>query len=152
MRMLAHGVVQAEVARQLEVSRQTVSIWAKALGEDPQAWRGRRLGRPGGLTDAQRTQLSKALLAGALANDFPTELWTLARVAKLIKREFGMSYSTVHVWRLLKEMGFSSQRPSARATQRDEPAIAQWKARRWPLLKKKPAAKGASLSSSTKRD
>lgn len=152
MRILARGVVQAEIARQLEVSRQTVSNWAKALAEDPQAWRSRRLGRPGGLTDAQRTQLGKALLAGAVANDFPTELWTLARVAKLIERKFGVSYSSVHVWRLLKDMGFSSQRPSARATQRDEQAIGQWKAKRWPLLKKKPAARAASSSSSTKRD
>src|SRR5438552_2383631 len=80
MRMLVRGVVQAEIARQLEVSRQTVSSWAKALAEDPQAWRSRRLGRPGGLTDAQRRQLGKALLAGAVANDFATELWALARV------------------------------------------------------------------------
>jgi putative transposase len=152
MRMLARGVMQAEVARQLEVSRQTVSSWAKALAEDTQAWRNRRLGRPGGLSQAQRTQLGKALLAGAVANDFATELWTLARIAKLIERKFGISYSTVHVWRLLRDMGFSSQRPSARAIQRDEQAIAQWKAKRWPLLKKKPAAKGASSSSSTKQD
>ena len=102
MRMLARGVVQAEVARALEVSRQTASSWAKKLAEDPQAWRRRPLGRPAGL-DASQKQLGKALLAGAVANDFPTELWTLARVAKLIKRQFGVAYSTVNVWRILRE-------------------------------------------------
>lgn len=138
MRMLARGVLQAEVARQLEVSRQTASTWAKMLAEDGQAWRSKPLGRPGGLSPAQRLRLSKALLAGAVVNDFATELWTLARIAKLIECEFGVSYSTVHVWRLLKQMGFSSQRPTGRATQRDEQAIAHWKAKRWPLLKKSP--------------
>lgn len=152
MRMLARGMLPAEVARQLEVTRQTVSMWGKRLADDPQAWRNRPLGRPGGLSQAQRLKLSKALLAGAVANDFATELWTLARIAKLIEREFAVSYSTVHVWRLLKEMGFSSQRPTGRAIQRDEQAIAQWKTKRWPLLKKKRAAKGASSSSSTKPD
>lgn len=85
-------------------------------------------------------------------NDFPTELWTLARVAKLIEREFAVTYSTVNVWRILREMGFSNPRPTGRAIQRDEAAIRQWRTKRWPALKKSPAAKGAPSSSSTKVD
>ncbi len=150
MRMLARGVPQAEVARTLEVSRQTASTWAKNLAEDPQAWRRKPLGRPGGLGAAQKKLLSKALLAGAVASDFPTELWTLSRVAKLIEREFGLTYSTVNVWRILREMGFSSQRPTGRATQRDEAAIEHWRSKRWPALKKSPAARDEPSSSSTK--
>ena len=87
------------------------------------------------------------LVAGAMANGFPTELWTLARVAVLIKKEFGPSYSTVHVWRLLRQLGFSSQRPTGRAAQRDEPSIQRWKAKRWPWLKKKPSESDAPSSS-----
>ena len=67
----------------------------------------------------QKKQLSKALLAGAVANDFPTDLRTLAQVAKLIEREFGVTYGTVNVWRILRELGFSSQRPAGCALQRD---------------------------------
>src|SRR5690242_2961711 len=89
MKMLARGVVQAEVARACEVSRQTVSVWAQRLAEDRQAWRRRPLGRPGTMDAAQRAKLSKMLVAGALASGFPTEVWTLARIAKLIEREFG---------------------------------------------------------------
>ena len=147
MRMLARGVVQAEVARQLGVSRQTTSTWDARRGEDRQAWRRGALGRPSRLDTAQRTKLSKMLVAGAVANGFPTELWTLARVAVLIKKEFGPSYSTVHVWRLLRQLGFSSQRPTGRAAQRDEPSIQRWKAKRWPWLKKKPRESDAPLSS-----
>lgn len=152
MRMLARGIAQADVARTLEVSRQTASSWARKLALDAQAWRRKPLGRPSGLDAAQKKRLGKALLAGALANDFPTELWTLARVAKLIEREFAVTYSTVNVWRILREMGFSSQRPTGRAIQRDEAAIRQWRTKRWPALKKSPAAKGAPSSSSTKVD
>lgn len=150
MRMLARGVAQAEVARTLEVSRQTASSWAKKLAEDAQAWRRKPLGRPSGLDAAQKKALGKALLAGAVVNGFATELWTLARVAKLIKREYGVSYSTVNVWRILRDMGFSSQRPTGRAIQRDEAAIKQWRSKRWPALKKSPAAKDEPSSSSTK--
>jgi len=96
--------------------------------------------------------LGKALLTGAVANGFPTELWTLARVVKLIEREFGLAYSTVNVWRILREMGFSNQRPAGRAVQRDEAAIKHWRVKRWPALKKSLAAKIAPSSSSTKAD
>lgn len=147
MHMLARGVAQAEVARALKVSRQTASSWDAMRAQDRQAWRCKPLGRPSGLEASERAKLAKRLVAGAVANGFPTELWTLARVAALIKREFGLSYSTVHVWRLLKQMGFSSQRPTGRAAQRDEQAIQRWKARRWPWLKKKPAERGAPSSS-----
>ncbi len=152
MRMLKRGIAQAEVARELGVSRQTASTWAKRLADDSQAWRRRPLGKPGGLTAADKRKLAKLLVKGAVANGFPTELWTLARVGKLIAREFGPSYSNVHVMRLLRALGFSCQKPEKRAQQRDEAAIAEWKAKRWPLLKKKPGGKAAPSSSSTNRD
>lgn len=152
MRMLGRGVAQAEVARALGVSRQTSSSWARKLSEDAQAWRRKPLGRPSGLGAGQKKELGKALLAGAVANGFASELWTLARVAKLIEREFAVAYSTVNVWRILREMGFSSQRPAGRAIQRDEAAIKQWRTKRWPGLKKSPTAKPAPSSSSTKAD
>jgi len=147
MRLLAQGVAQAEVARRLDVSRQTASSWDAKRLEDRQAWRRKALGRPSRLETAQRASLGKMIVAGAVASGFPTELWTLPRVAMLIKKEFGLSYSTVHVWRLLRQLGFSSQRPTGRAAQRDEQAIQRWKARRWPWLKKKPRENGAPSSS-----
>lgn len=152
MRMLARAVTQAEVARTLEVSRQTVSNWARAAAADAQAWRRKPLGRPGGLTDAERARLSKLLVDGAVACGFPTELWTLARVGALIEVQFGRVYSTTQVWRVLRSLGFSSQRPTGRAIQRDEAAILQWKKKRWPALKKSAEPKGAPSSSSTSRD
>lgn len=147
MRLLAQGVAQVEVARRLEVSRQTASSWDAKRLEDRQSWRRKALGRPSGLEPAQRSSLAKMIVAGAMANGFATELWTLPRVAMLIKKEFGLSYSTVHVWRLLRQLGFSSQRPTGRALQRDEQAIQRWKTRRWPWLKKKPSESDAPSSS-----
>ncbi len=152
MRMLARGVSQAEVARRCEVSRQTAMTWARMLAEEPQAWRRRPLGRPSVFEPKDRARLGKLLLQGATANGFPTELWTLSRVAALIEREFGHAFSISYVWELLREMGFSSQRPVGRATQRDEQAILQWKTKRWPTLKKTPDETHAPSSSSTSRD
>jgi len=152
MRMLVRGISQAEVARACEVTRQTAMSWARMLAEDSQAWRRRPLGRPGVFGDTDRAQLAKLLLQGAMANGFPTEVWTLARVAALIKREFGHAFSISYVWTLLRDLGLSSQRPVGRATQRDERAILEWKAKRWPALKKTPDETAAPSSSSTNPD
>lgn len=138
-RLLAQGVPQAEVARRVDVSRQSVSAWAKKLeAEGPEALKASPLGRPGSFDVVQRRELSRLLKRGALAAGFPTELWTLPRIAALIKDRFGHQYSEVHVWRLLRELGFSCQRPSGRAIQRNEPAIREWKQQQWPALKKTP--------------
>jgi transposase len=59
-------------------------------------------------------------------------------VASLIKREFGVEFGQPNVWHILRALGFSSQRPTGRAIQRDEQAIEQRKTKRWPALKKVP--------------
>lgn len=143
-RMLLRGVSKADVARRLGVSATTVMRWERKLEQGGlQALKiGRRRGRPSGLDAGQRRALARELKAGAIANGFPTELWTLPRVGQLIERRFGRRYSDTQVWRILKSLNFSCQRPSGRALQRDEEAIRQWKHKRWPALKKTPAEPG----------
>lgn len=137
-RLLLKGIPQVEVAARLGVAKSTVSGWAKRLSESGlDALRSdAKLGRPSGLDDGQRRELVRALKAGAVAQGFPTELWTLPRVRRLIESMFGLRYSEPHVWRILRSLGFSPQRPSKRALERDEVAIRQWKQKRWPALKK----------------
>jgi transposase len=104
--------------------------------------KGKTLGRPRRLDPVQCAALSKALLKGALHAGFPTELWTVKRVRALVKREFGVAYSNTGCWELLRSLGFSPQKPEKRALQRDESAIATWRRKTWPALKKTPNVKG----------
>jgi putative transposase len=46
----------------------------------------------------------------------------------------------------LHRMGWTVQKPIVRATQRDEAAIAAWRTKQWPRIKKKPSAKAESSS------
>ena len=147
-KMLKKGLSQAEVARRLEVSRQSVSKWASRLEQEGKdGLRQHALGRPRQLSDAQCAKLGKLLVQGALAQGFATELWTLPRIAQLIEARFGVRYSTGHTWHLLRRLGFSCQKPARRAIQRDEAHIEQWKKRRWPALKKTPPAADKPSSS-----
>lgn len=143
-RLLKRKVAQAEVARRLGVSRQAVSVWARQLSEADGAvskLKARTLGRPRWLDATQCAALSTALLKGALQAGFPTELWTVKRVRVLVRREFSVVYSNTGCWELLRSLGFSPQKPEKRALQRDEEAIATWKRKTWPALKKSPVAR-----------
>lgn len=143
-KLLARGVSKSEVARQLDVSRQTVAAWEQRLAEGGKAALKRgALGRPRELDAAQERELGKVLMAGALEAGYPTELWTLPRIGKVITERFGVEYSVGHLWHLLRRMGFSCQKPEKRATQRNEPEIVRWKRHTWPALKKKPSEKAA---------
>jgi transposase len=90
------------------------------------------------------------LLEGPEKLGYETPLWTCPRVADLIEREFGVRYHAGHVWKLLRQLNWSPQRPKGRALERNEESIVEWKRRTWPGIKKKPKKKTARSSSSTK--
>ncbi len=83
---------------------------------------------------------------------YESSLWTANRVAHLIEHECEVRYHPGHVWRILRQLGWSCQRPVGRALERDEKAIRRWKKQRWPEIKKKPEKRAGSSSSSTKAD
>ena len=153
-RLLRRGLSQSEVARRVGVHRQSVSRWARAL--EQAGTRGlrqaKRTGRPRKLSAAQRRDLERALRRGPEAFGFATGLWTARRVRDLIEYRTGVRYHEDHVWRILRELGWSCQRPVGRAMERDEAAIRHWKQYRWPRLKKKRSGSGAPSSSSTRAD
>jgi transposase len=140
MKLLKGGAKQADVARELCVSRQTVSTWNRALAENPRAWQRKALGRPSGLTVADKEKLSRLLADGAMACGFPTAAWSLSRVGKVIAQEFGPKYSNVHVMRLIKRLGFSCARPeSVRRQLSSQPAASDWKGgSQWPTAVARP--------------
>ena len=151
MRMLARGVVQAEVARASAVSRQWRRMGAQRLA-GARAWRLSRWAGPRHSMHTAERQLAERLRRGAIAGGFPTELWTLQRIGALIERDFGVRFSSANVWLLLRAWVFpASGRWAAPSSATRRPSFTS-KMRRRPALKKSAAAKAARSSSSTSRD
>ena len=143
-----HGAI----ARRLDVSRQSVMRWYRA-------WRkgGRtalraagRAGRKPRLAPAQMVRVEATLREGARAHGFRTNLWTLPRVARVIKRLTGVQYHPGHVWRLLGAIHWTLQRPAKRAKERNDAAIQYWMTTRWPTVKKTLGGAAPGSSSRTK--
>lgn len=137
-RMLSQGYSVAEVASAVGASNSSVRRWRiavrqgglKALRAKPQP------GKRPQLNAAQHKELLEILLAGPQAAGFANELWTCPRVAQVIERRFGVRYHPSHVWKLLRKLGWSCQKPEQRARERDEEAIRRWRKRDWPRIKK----------------
>jgi transposase len=152
--LFAQGRTQAEVARELDVSRQSASRWHARWQADGTAALGTRgpTGRRPKIADDQLEGIEQALLKGALAHGFATDVWTLERIALVIQGLTGVALSTPSTWRLLRgRLGWTVQRPTRQAEERDEQAIQHWVAHEWPRIKKGPPRNRPGSSSSTNR-
>ena len=142
------GWKQKDIAAALGVTEGAVSQWitkGKSLGAEALRHRPSP-GVPPKLRPEQLAQLPRLLARGAEAFGFRGAIWTAARVAVVIKREYGVSYHPTHCSRLLCKLKYSQQKPVARASQRDEAAIKLWREQRSVELKKRPQRKSAPSS------
>jgi transposase len=150
--LFAAGVRQAEVARQLEVSAQAVSVWHarwQTGGSDALRSRGPSGPSPR-LSGAQLATVEQALLEGPTAHGFTGELWTLDRIAIVIEQLTGVRYHPAWVWAVLRHrLGWTVQRPRRRAAERDQAAIDRWIKERWPQILETPNGAEPAWSSST---
>ncbi|MEU1629145.1 winged helix-turn-helix domain-containing protein [Streptomyces sp. NPDC020096] len=137
------GVSQAEIARRLGASRQAVHVW-----HEKWKYGGSRALRsigPSGrrplVLDAEFAQVAEALQQGPPVHGFTGQVWTLARISRVIREVTGAVYADPSgVWRLLKRHGWSRQVPARRAYERDEEAVMTWRSEVWPQVKPQPSA------------
>jgi transposase len=131
---------QAEAARRLKVDVRTVRKWIEwHRGNGSRGVEARPTpGRPPRLDAKSRKKLERILLKGPRDSGFDADLWTCARVAAVVHREFGIRFHKDHVGRILRQMGWSMQKPESRAIERDEKKIRRWVRESWPAIKKKP--------------
>ncbi len=142
------GLSMREVARLVGCAPASVSRWAKAYRErgagglDPLP----QGGSPARLSAKQRQRLGRWIIAGPRRAGYPNDLWTLSRVQRLIEDRFEVRYHISHVHRLLLSLGFSAQKPARLAREREDRAVQEFRRKRWPAIKKKPAKRDGRSS------
>lgn len=143
-KLLLQGMSIVEVADVVEASTSAVGRWKQIVKQEGLDGLNSRPipGRPPRLSTAERQQLEELLRKGPREAGLTADAWTCPRVARLIQQQFGVEYHPDHVRRILDALGWSCQRPEQRARERDEAAIARWREKEWPRIKK-----GASAAS-----
>ena len=119
------GRTRAEVATGLGVSWRAAHSWYQAwkAGGSKELEAKTKPGPVPRFSDAQVEELKAEMVRGSLGHGYANELWTLRRVARLILERFGLRTSPSGVWRLLRRMKWSPQKPR----ERDGAKINQWK-------------------------
>lgn len=138
VKLLREGLGVCEVARMVGASPGSVTTWRQrydaggpaALAPKPHA------GPAPKLDEDQVTVLLALLARGATAHGYANDLWTLDRVAALVRKTFGVSYDPSGVWHLLRRAKWSSQKPEPVAREQDPAAVARFRRVTWPRLKK----------------
>ena len=133
------GITTEEVAEFLSVDVSSVRRWVRTFRR--RGWTGLAAeppsGRPGKLTRTQEKIVLRWLADSPTEFGFATELWSAARVAELIREEWGVHFNTRYLPRWLKLRGFSCQKPQRVPRERDDDVIAAWVQTDWKRIKKK---------------
>lgn len=137
--MFEQDLATRVIVTSLKVDDQTIRRWRrqfKAKGRDGLLSR-KHLGRPSRLTPRQKNRLADLLAKTPVECGLDRYLWTQQLIADLIAREFGINYHHDHIGVILRDMGFTHQKPARRAQERDEARIETWRKKFWPALLKK---------------
>jgi transposase len=143
--LMEEGIPRKLLARVLGVSPASLSRWRKlaelgALAAKPHP------GAPHRLSDEDRRELERLLLKGATWHGWPNNLWTAARVARVIRDEFGVTYHPAHVSRILRcRLNWTCQRPVNHHDDRDDRGIARWVKFTFPRILRDAQSRGACL-------
>jgi transposase len=99
------------------------------------SWIKKRGGRPAKLdAKALRWVYRTVTLKDPRQFKFPFALWTLKMIRELIRRELRVSLGTSSVWRLLRQLGLSVQRPLWRAYQQKPEEVEKWLNEEYPKI------------------
>jgi transposase len=131
------GESPEDVAAGLGINRRGIYRWLSAYRQGgTAALKAKPVpGRPSKLTAAQEAKLTRILRdKNPVQLRFEFALWTLEMIRELLARDFKVRLSTVSVWRLVKRLGFTPQRPLYRAWQQDPALVERWRTEDFPKI------------------
>lgn len=136
--MFDRGENQAVISRRLGVSRAAVCQWHavwKKKGNDGLASKGQP-GFSSKLTPEKKKKLKRIMMRGPRLSGYATDFWTVDRIRDVVRKKLRVTLGYTRIWNTIIDLGFSCQKPEARARTRDERAISDWKLKTFPRLKK----------------
>jgi transposase len=145
--MFAEGVSRAEVSARMGVTWKSANEWYKAWqSRGQEALKSK--GKPGPtpkFDDGHRQRLAELLLRGPGHFGYDNALWSLSRVRRVVQEQLGVAANEVDVWRLLRSMNWSPQKPKRQAREADANKIQMWKEQHWPRISLEASQQGRTI-------
>jgi transposase len=137
-----------DIARSIDVHANTVSKWVCAYRAEGDAGIAstKASGRPTTLDGRQIARLGRIIVGkNPRQLNFGAALWTLPIIEDLIEKLFEVRLHKTTVWRLLRQIGLSPQKPVRRAFSRDPDEIHEWTKDVFPGVVREARRKQATL-------
>ena len=135
--LLEKGKKTAAISEDFGVSLVTVYRWInsyKKNGADGLKKR-KAPGAKSKLTPNEIKILLKFLEKTADEYGFETPLWDCKKIRQLISEKFGKKIHNSNIWRFLKRMNLSFQKPQGESIEKDEYEVEAWIRDVWPKIK-----------------
>jgi len=149
--VLIHGETQKRASELFGFSKTSMTKYIgnyNREGEDSLIYKKRGV-KPGTGSKLSDTQLGK--IKAVIINKTPDELgmnytlWTSKVVSKYVKSIYGVNYAERSMRDVMSRLGFSSQKPIARAYKRNPEKIARWLEDEYPAIKSLASKEGARI-------
>jgi len=136
IQLLVNGSSIRMVAARYGVCVSIVRSWIKKflLNAGDDFFKTQVTGRPGKLSEQDRKKLYDLLMDGPASNGFTGACWRSSMVQQLIQQIFDIVYCVKYIPELLRTLGFTYQRASFVASQRDDKAREIWLTQTWPQI------------------
>ena len=138
--LLVHrGFRETDAADIIGVGRRTLQDWIHRYRNSGISGlvKGPYPGRKPKLSDEEKSDLAEIIAAGPEAAGFDTGVWIAPIVVELVKRRYGVSYSSSQTARILHDLRFSMQYPTKRLSKGNEEAQEKWLIQELSEIKKK---------------
>ncbi len=146
VQLMEEGIPRNLLARVLDVSAASLSRWRK-LADSGMLTAKPHVGRPQRLSDDDCRELERLLLKGATSYGWLNDLWTAARISRLILDNFGVKYHRAHISRIMRyRLNWTCQRPVNHHEDRDDKAVARWVNKTFPHIVEETEARNALLA------
>lgn len=149
--MVASGTKKKEVAKQLGVNVNSITIWVKKNKKDGLlGLKGKKKGVKSEdkklLKQAQEKDIQKKII-DVMPSQYKLEyaLWTRKAVKELVLREYGIELALTTMGDYLRKWGFTPQKPKKRAYEQQPAQVQKWLDEEYPAIKEEAKKEDAEI-------
>lgn len=132
------GMAQNAVADAYQVSRSTIHRWVSRYHQQKESGlaRGAVSGRPSALESIKDKTFIAVVSKPATNFGYETDFWTCQRVCQVIRQRFHLEVSRWTIWRRLRNLGLTYQKPERHYFEASEQQRHQWRTQELPKIRR----------------
>ena len=133
-----NGMAQNAVANAYQVNRSTIHRWVKRYRNHKEGGLQRCAvsGRPSVLKSIKDKTFFSIILKPATHFGYETDFWTCRRVCQVIRQKFCLNVSHCTIWRRLRDLNLTYQKPERCYFEASEQQRKQWRKQELPKIRR----------------